>query len=49
MALGANRTEVLRLVVTNGLRMTFAGLGIGIVAALGLTRASGRANLRRKA
>jgi len=38
LALGANRSEVLRLVVTNGLRMTFTGLGLGIVAAVGLTR-----------
>jgi len=38
MALGANRREVLRLVVRNGMRMTFAGLSLGIVAALGLTR-----------
>jgi ABC-type antimicrobial peptide transport system permease subunit len=38
MALGANRTEVVRLVVINGLRMTFIGLAIGIVAAVGLTR-----------
>jgi putative ABC transport system permease protein len=38
MALGASRREVLRLVVRNGLRMTFIGLGIGIVAAVGLTR-----------
>jgi putative ABC transport system permease protein len=38
MALGASRREVLRLVVRNGMQMTFAGLGLGIVAALGLTR-----------
>jgi predicted permease len=38
MALGASRREVLRLVVRNGMRMTFAGLSLGIVAALGLTR-----------
>jgi putative ABC transport system permease protein len=38
MALGASRREVLRLIVRSGLRMTFIGLGIGIVAAVGLTR-----------
>jgi len=38
MALGASRREVLRLVVRNGMQMTFAGLGVGIVAALGVTR-----------
>jgi predicted permease len=38
MALGASRQEVLRLIVRNGMRMTFAGLSLGIVAALGLTR-----------
>jgi predicted permease len=38
MALGASHREVLRLVVRNGMRMTFAGLSLGIVAALGLTR-----------
>src|SRR3979490_472178 len=38
MALGASHREVLRLIVRNGMRMTFAGLSLGIVAALGLTR-----------
>jgi len=38
MALGASRREVLRLVVRSGMQMTFAGLGVGIVAALGVTR-----------
>ncbi|HKN33371.1 MAG: hypothetical protein DMG54_13700 [Acidobacteria bacterium] len=38
MALGASRREVLHLVVRNGMRMTLAGLSLGIVAALGLTR-----------
>jgi predicted permease len=38
MSLGASSSEVLRLVVTNGLRMTFTGLGLGILAAAGLTR-----------
>jgi predicted permease len=38
MALGASHREVLGLVVRNGMRMTFAGLSLGIVAALGLTR-----------
>src|SRR5947208_4515541 len=42
MVLGATRTEVVRLVVRNGLRMTFIGLGIGIVAAVGLTRSEER-------
>ena len=38
MALGAGRTVVLRLVLSQGLWMTVTGLGIGIVISLALTR-----------
>ena len=38
MALGAERRAVVRMILQQGLGMTFAGLAIGIVAALGLTR-----------
>jgi len=38
MALGAQRLDVLRMVLQDGARMTLAGTAIGIVAALGLTR-----------
>ena len=38
MALGAQRHDALRLVVGDGLILTFAGIAIGIGAALGLTR-----------
>jgi predicted permease len=38
MALGANRHEVLRMVVWNGLRLAGAGVVIGIGGALALTR-----------
>ncbi|HEY6292993.1 MAG TPA: ABC transporter permease [Terriglobia bacterium] len=38
MALGAQKREVLRLVVTGGMSLTVIGVGIGIVAAFPLTR-----------
>ena len=41
MALGAQRTDLLRLVMSRGLILTASGLIIGIVVALGLTRLLG--------
>jgi predicted permease len=38
MALGAQRKDVLRMILGNGTRMALLGVAIGIVAALGLTR-----------
>jgi predicted permease len=41
MAVGANRREVLWLVVSRGLGLTLAGVGIGMAASFGLTRLLG--------
>jgi putative ABC transport system permease protein len=38
MALGAGRGDVLKLVVRSGLVLAFAGVAVGLIAALGLTR-----------
>ena len=38
MALGAEKAEVLRMVITQGLRLTLIGASIGVAGALGLTR-----------
>ena len=38
MALGAQRADILRLVVGRGMNMALAGIAIGILGALGLTR-----------
>jgi putative ABC transport system permease protein len=38
MALGASSTDVLRMVLGEGMRITLIGVGIGIAAAIGFTR-----------
>lgn len=38
MALGARRGEVLKLIVTYGLRLALAGSALGLAGALGLSR-----------
>ncbi len=38
VALGAGSTDILKLVVARGMLLTFSGVGIGLVAAAGLTR-----------
>ena len=38
MALGAQRRDIMRLVLGRGMGSTFTGVGIGLLAALGLTR-----------
>jgi ABC-type antimicrobial peptide transport system permease subunit len=38
LALGAERTTILRMVLRQGLRLTFAGAGVGLVCALVVSR-----------
>ena len=38
LAMGAQRNNVLRLIVGQGLKLTFVGLGIGVAGTLALTR-----------
>ena len=38
MALGAQKRDVLRLIMRQGMTLSFVGMGIGVVVALGVTR-----------
>src|SRR5260370_5468454 len=38
VALGASASDVLRMILQEGMRITLIGVGIGLAAALGLTR-----------
>jgi len=38
LALGAQRRDVLQLILNHGMKMALVGVGIGVVAAFGLTR-----------
>jgi predicted permease len=38
LALGATRMDILRLVLTHGMKMALIGIGLGLIAAFGLTR-----------
>jgi predicted permease len=42
LALGAQRKDVLRLVLNHGMKMALGGVALGLLAALGLTRLLGR-------
>jgi ABC-type antimicrobial peptide transport system permease subunit len=41
MALGAQKSQVLSLVIGHGLRLTLVGVGLGLLAAFALTRVMG--------